>query len=214
MQMKDSDGNIIYPTFQEPKINNNIQASAKNFGKYNWNINYSCFYGIYNGTAECEDCTKLQDYKFKVIDAGNLFTDDSNQRQGYNWTSAATVTEGVNVNDARAITYKIDPQKYINYINTYEKDEKIYDTEEDYYIYLSSDGIKHIKEKYKTRAYADYDENGFKEDPNVKGLARYTSELLKTLSGYGNKDIYIKTADGIEKTNNNYSNLNSLLGTD
>ena len=217
MQMKDSDGNIIYPTFQEPKINNNIQASAKNFGKYNWNINYSCFYGIYNGTAECEDCTKLQDYKFKVIDAGNLFTDNSNQRQGYNWTSAATVTEnsGVNVNDARAITYTINPQKYINYINTYEKDEKIYDTkDEDYYIYLSSDGIKHIKELYKNRAYADYDENGFKEDPNVKGLARYTSELLKTLSGYGNKDIYIKTADGIEKTNNNYSNLNSLLGTD
>lgn len=217
MQMKDSYGNIIYPTFQEPKINNNIQASAKNFGKYNWNINYSCFYGIYNGTAECEDCTKLQDYKFKVIDAGNLFTDNSNQRQGYNWTSAATVTanSGVNVNDARAITYTINPQKYINYINTYEKDEKIYDTkDEDYYIYLSSDGIKHIKELYKNRAYADYDENGFKEDPNVKGLARYTSELLKTLSGYGNKDIYIETADGIEKTNNNYSNLNSLLETD
>lgn len=219
MQMKDSEGNIIYPTFKEPENNNNIRATANNFGKYNWNITYSCFYGIHSeppipGDDDDDDGgTRLQDHKFQVFKAGDLFTEDSNQKQGYNWTSDATVTAGVNVNDARALTYTINPQKYINYINKYEKDEKIYDSEEDYYIYLSSDGMKHIKnyrdEDKKQLSYTDY--NGeFKEDPNVNGLVRYTSSLLIELNGYGNKDIYIEKANGIEKINNNYSDLNSL----
>lgn len=223
MQMKDKAGNIIYSTVQEPENNNNIRATANNFGKYNWNITYSCFYGIHSeppipGDDDDDDGgTRLQDHKFQVFKAGDLFTEDSNQKQGYNWTSDATVTAGVNVNDARALTYTINPQKYINYINKYEKDEKIYDSEEDYYIYLSSDGMKYIKnyrgEDKKQLSYTDY--NGeFKEDPNINGLVRYTSSLLIKLNGYGNKDIYIEKANGIEKINNNYNDLNSLLGID
>ncbi len=224
-QTKDTDGKVIYSTKQEPEINNNIQASAKNFGKYNWNINYSCFYGIWDGSTtpppddpKCEgdDCNKHpnQTYKFKIIDQGKLFTENSSQRQGYNWTSAAKIVAGITTGDADAETYSIDPEKYIEYLNQNENDERVYKetAEDDYYIYIPSEGIDYIK-KNKNQKYTEYNGN-FRQDPNVKGLLRYTSDVINDLSG--KSGIVIKAGDNIRPqsngrgTNNNYTNIGNL----
>ncbi len=235
-QTKDKDGNLLYPTIQEPTIKNNIQAQALNFGKYNWTINYSCFYGIYDNSSDSDNipipppgddvgcknppCHENQSYKFKVIDQGELFTENSNQKQGYNWTSAAKIVAGIDNNNQYSQTYGIDPQKYVEYLRSEEKDETIYSstTESDYYIYIPSEGIDYIKNEYKNHKYTDYTGN-FKEDPKILGLLRYTSKVIDDLNGKSFKNgskIIINYASNVrpisngQGTNNNYKDISKL----
>lgn len=231
METRDANGNLLYQTAPNPEKNNNIKASINNFGKYNWHIDYSCFYAIYDGANDIPDinrdgepdciknpddkrCPKtgLNDYKFKVVDTGDLFSSDSNQKQGYNWTSAARIEAGINHTNADAQTYAINPEKYLTYIRATEKDESIYDnpvSQDDYYIYIPSEGIDYIKSKYKNQSYTGY--NGtFTKDTNINGLVRYTSDVLTTIKGQNGITVDKRIGD---RVNNNYNNLNSLLGS-
>ena len=46
----------VNPTGTAPNVDDwNINATVKNFGKFNWNLDFACFYSTYNGDNECND---------------------------------------------------------------------------------------------------------------------------------------------------------------
>lgn len=214
--------------------NGTEKLSDTGFGKFNWHLKFYCFYGITNSTGtpppetpNCKDpeykkahpekCpgdeTTPTSYKFKVIKANTLFTSGSNQKQGYNWTSDATIKSGVN-NTPDAQTYTIDPQKYVEYIRKNESNEVIYDTRsnDDYRIFIPSDGIDYIKSIYKNEIY-DYKLDGLRPDPNIEGLERYYSDFLDHIRGQ--KGIEVSFGNNVRPsggtgTNNNYDNISAL----
>lgn len=130
-----------YPTDFTPSstgatIDANLGTNTKGFGKYNWHINLSCFYSVYNKTTDgpnCyrgdegnrEDCppdTDKQDgndistvlnYDIRVVSLDNMFP--NNRLRGYNWGSSAKLSapndEAVAAK-LKASGYDVDPVDY------------------------------------------------------------------------------------------------------
>ena len=198
-----------YP-YTAPENTNNIKANIKKFGKYNWNIDFSCFYGIYNGDGNQDNVTKLNNYSFKPYKRGELFDGTASEKIGYNWTSAAKIYTIVDTNNSAAMSYAIDPTKYIERLNTEEKDE-ISDsdlTNSDYHIKLTADNIKQLKSYGKNSTYTSFEGRFNKKFKNVKGLESlsiYSSKILKNtsyVSSFTEKSgISGKNNDGLEGLN-------------
>ncbi len=116
----------------------NIGSTVKTFGKYNWNLNISCFYALYNETCTGDECqqqlcyrgdegsaencadtkeggkkesTKVN-YDLRVASLDSLFP--KNRLRGYNWGSSAKLKsdDPTVQNRLQAGGYDIDPVEY------------------------------------------------------------------------------------------------------
>ena len=182
--------------------NYNIKSKITSFGKFNWNLNTQCFYGVYNNTLG------LDDYIFKVIEIGKLFSNYETSQIPYNFTSKAKINSGINTSDNDAKTYSINPEKYVEYVNEVEKE--LFETtgfassecpDCEYQVKLSGDDLEKIKKEYYNKNYTDYS-GDFKEDPNIKGLIHYHSDVLNKLE----KDYKLERNSNLGNKNNTYYN--------
>lgn len=174
----------------------NIKANLGNvgagFGKYNWNVNFSCFYASFDktgplssppnlppdcyrgneGTKEnccfepgCEESTKLN-YDLRIVDLTNLFP--KKRLRGFNWGSAATLkSSDPNVqNDLTTRGYSIDPVVYSQEVM--QKGEKVYDEQPDFTFTLNSDNVSALKQEK-----LDFDWGKYSSDEIIPGLRYY-----------------------------------------
>lgn len=116
----------------------NIGSTVKTFGKYNWNLNISCFYALYNETCEGDECLQQQcyrgdegsaencgdtkegnkkestklNYDIRVASLDSLFP--KNRLRGYNWGSSAKLASNDKTvqSKLKAGGYDIDPVEY------------------------------------------------------------------------------------------------------
>ena len=178
--------------YADPEHPDNIKASAKNFGKYKWNINLSCFYAIYNKTGPStnppDENTKINNYSFKII---NLQNAENNLKGksgtlGYNWTSAAQIKNITNTS-AEAQSYAINPETYLSTL----KNEKYDDNDKnsfDYYFELTDDDLNNIRNENKNRSYSSYngfDNESIKTVEGIPDLTVYKSDILDKLERNG-----------------------------
>lgn len=181
----------------------NIKSHIEKFGKFNWSVETQCFYGTEDSTAP------IDDYVYKVIKVGEAFTKYKEDKIPFNFTKEAKInTIPSDTTDDNAKTYSINPEKYVDYINTTEKE--LFETPEfassecpgcDYHIKLSGDQLLEIRKNYSKRDYTEYS-GTFKEDKTIKGLVHYTSDVLNNLSSnYG-----LKRLEEARNKNNNYYN--------
>lgn len=218
-----------YPTDFKPDYNVTATLGAQKkhgFGKYNWSIKFSCFYSLYNGTCPSGECinkkdpgdenTKINNYSFKIIKLSNAEENlkGKSGEIGYNWTSKAKITNITDPSD-EAQSYAIDPSKYLETLKTETYDDSN-PSSFDYYIELTDDDLKEIRENYKNRSYTAY--NGeFTTEPdnnnqkkikyirNIEGLTEYKSDVLNYLEQ--KQKLKKRAASGI---NNNYRDLGGL----
>lgn len=65
--------NSVNPTGTAPSVDDwNINATVNNFGKFNWNLDFACFYSTYNGDNECNNIPP------PVTDGGCVRSDENN----------------------------------------------------------------------------------------------------------------------------------------
>ena len=125
----------------------NINASAKDFGKFNWDIDIKCFYAT-PPTTTCitPPCDEVYDYEVRTVDLANLFPAETAEGEnnvnksvqlrnssgttvyvgkepGYNWTSAVESTKksgtsGTNPNGNE--NYPVDPVALIKKVQDSE----------------------------------------------------------------------------------------------
>lgn len=186
------------------KIDYNISAKIIKFGKYNWNIDLNCFYGLSNTVClpppvcedpcECDNSTELCNATFRPITSSKLFPgkNGENREPGFNWTSDATdksISAAVN----QATGYGIDPGQYAKELQekAQSNDEVNFNGTADYYIHLTKEKIKELRSYSKANGYTafGFDKNSLKTPAGtytpvegVKGLYYYNSKIL---DGFG-----------------------------
>lgn len=187
-------------------IDYNIKAYAKDFGKFNWNIDISCFYGNPPNGDEPPQ------YKIRTVDLNNLFpvtgqsSDTGNinktypltnssrktvyvgEEPGYNWTSAveSTKKEGtVGTNPKANENYVVDPVALIGKI----QDEPTYvENNIDYQFEIGKEEFDIIRKYYKndkSSTYTTFTNNFVGDDPTddlyYRGVQSYKSPLITSL---------------------------------
>jgi len=190
--------------------NYNIKSHIEKFGKFNWAVNTQCFYATEDSTAP------IDDYVYKVIKVGEAFKKYAKNEIPFNFTKEAKINTIPSDAPEEAKTYSINPEKYVEYINTTEKE--LFETPEfassecpgcDYHIKLTGDQLLEIRKHYSNRDYTDYT-GSFKKDNTIEGLTHYTSNVLDELSS---KYKLTRNKDITNKNNNYYNSSVDLYAT-
>ena len=180
-------GNINKITVEKP---NNIKAKITDFGKYNWNVNIGCFYGLSNEVghpdpkkippcegAECK--TTIDNVKVRPIDQADMFAGRTGYQIGFNWTSAAQDKSPTVVGRS----YGIDPGAYADELQKAAKSNPnvAYTGPTDYSLHLTKDNIDNLRGYVKDNdGYTSY--KGKNNNPSIEkidGLYYYTSNILE-----------------------------------
>lgn len=202
----DSDRNSTVPDVNDY----NIHATINTFGKFNWNLNFKCFYALSDSTGKCdssvENCNKTRDdncdpskqqcdnktspenIDTRFVQTGkDLFP--NNRKRGFNWTSAATdialrkeKCNSETTTCAATKGYDINPEEYANEIKS--KGDKVY--EEAPEVHIQIDGKKDFETiGSQTSKIAKFDsesgENKTYKSSGIDGLYYYTSQILSDL---------------------------------
>ena len=192
---------------QAMAIDYNIRAKATDFGKYNWNINFECFYG-----TEPPPTTGGGDplaYEIRAYDSDNMFppevdpsgvsttaeknvtiTDysgsvsvDVGRQPGFNWTSQAESTKksAANMDGTNPTAneeYIIDPVSLLKEVQ--DEGQDVYNHEEniDYHFYLTPDSIDKIQKFFKNVKNSDL--TNFTDSYTFKhGILTFSSRLFR-----------------------------------
>lgn len=186
-------GNI--QNINEEQLIKNITAKIENFGKYNWYLNLNCFYGLSNEVTKCvgptckpscsggECSTTIKNIKMRAVDQQDLFAGRSNDKVGFNWTSAAQDQVALSASNSNAKSYGVDPGKYAEILQKQAKSnsEIAYSGTADYSLHLTKDNITKLREYVKENGYTSYQgKKGGKPYSEVEGieLYYYTSGIL------------------------------------
>ncbi len=193
----------------------NIKATTRKFGYFNWNIDVSCFYALYNETdkpdpdeskipcnedpvCEGDECNPSQQYRIRTVDNADLFpstdgtaTTDATatgRTPGFNWTE--------NAQNLKNINYIIDPTKLIE--NIQSNKDSVYAEEAEYSFILSPTDLKAIRDNTASnKNYLDY--KGSYEVKN--GVSVYRSNLFR-----GNGSVLKNSTLGTLGCNNQKAN--------
>lgn len=180
----------------------NIVGSTRKFGKYSWNFDIKCFYAVNDSICDPDESGKVTNEKCKnqsddkvirTVDLKQLFPAGENSASasrdpGYNWTAYAKNTKTTNTSNNRvnntgsntsSITnYNSDPIAYTNWVQ--KKNYSIYSDEYlDYYVELTRDKIKQIKDGSTNINYAAF--SGGKTTTN--DVITYKSDFLRNTIG-------------------------------
>ena len=188
----------------------NIHATVKKFGKFNWNLNFKCFYALSDSTGKCdpsvENCgggndsgcdpskqqcgnkTSPENIDIRFVQTGKeLFP--NNRKRGFNWTSAATdialrkeKCNSETTTCAATKGYDIDPGEYAEEIKA--KGDKVY--EEDPEVHIQINGKKDFEEigsetSKIAKFEGKYGQGLEYQKGDIDGLYYYTSSILKDL---------------------------------
>lgn len=191
--------------------NDNIQAKISKFGKYNWNINVNCFYGLSNLTDppncppsdpdypcikdDCigEECyTTITNIKTRPVDQADLFAGRTGNQIGFNWTSAAQDKV------AAGTSYGINPGEYAEQLQAEaaNNSEVVYSGTTDYSLHLTKENIKnlrnYVREHKEENGYTSYlGSIGNPSKEGLEGLYYYKSKILENdyyISNFKRKD--------------------------
>lgn len=163
----------------------NINATARKFGYYEWNIDISCFYGLNSNPAsvskENTKCT-TSDYKPRVrsVDLTNLFPaadgsklttpDTVGRTPGFNWSEYAT--------NYKNQGYLSNPSSYITSVQT--KGYTVYsDNYLDYEFTLSPSELNKLKNQSKNMTYGEFADG--ESEIRQNGVIAYRSTMLRNL---------------------------------
>lgn len=182
------------------KIDWNIAAETMNFGYFHWKFKINCFYATYSQIGS--GGTSVDNFTTRPIATNDIFpsTDPDNpvevrnpsqtgRTQGYNWTSAATITENKNP------YYAINPEMLITKIQTLGK--KVYDDQYeneyvDYEFRLTPEALRIIKKNNESTNHGSGNytnwSDSFRYDERKKVFI-YTSDLFRG-SGANNISKY------------------------
>ena len=171
----------------EDKIDYNINATARKFGMYEWDIDISCFYAVndifpkVNENDKCETTcgkggTNSTKMRVRSVDLSNLFPDDAGSKltdpsktgrtPGFNWTGYASQTQ-------KDGDYKSTPTEYIEWVQ--KKGISVYSDEYlDYEVTLTKDLINEIKSKNKK--YTDWEGK-----TEVGSVINYQSSFIRSI---------------------------------
>ena len=162
-------------------ITYNIRAHTREFGFFGWNIDISCFYGIYrefpNGNGcngKCLTGDEEVAARVRSVDLNNLFPDKDNVKlesptttgrsPGFNWSSHAT-------NVLKDADYQSRPSSYTKWVQTMGYD--VYSDEYlDYEVKLTTNDIKNLKSA--SRNYTAYEGK-----TEVDSVVNYRSPLFR-----------------------------------
>ena len=181
--------NTTFNSSDVGKITYNINAIAKRFGMYEWDIDIKCFYAVnsnFPSTDEnkckkvCENNKTTDDsnnndkYRIRTVDLANMFPDS----EGNKLTSTSNTgrTPGFNWNQYSSQTTK-DPQ-YTSVASNYTKwvqakGYSVYsDDYLDYEVTLTKDDINSIKKK--DRNYTEWS-----GDTETNSVVNYRSDLIR-----------------------------------
>ena len=189
-------GDIQNITVEKP---DNIKAKIENFGKYNWSLNLNCFYGLSNEVTKCvgptckpscsggECSTTIKNIKMRAVDQQDLFAGRSNDKVGFNWTSAAQDQVALKADTKEAQSYGKNPGTYAKELQNEAKgnSSSVYSGTADYSLHLTKDNIKELRKYVKANGYTSYQGNGGNPYKEVKGI-----ELYYYTSGILNKSEY------------------------
>ena len=167
----------------------NINAHAKNFGMFSWNIDISCFYATNTDTARfadnksCKSDNCSTGYTIRSVDLQQMFpssTDDNSERSpGFNWSTYASVTK--EKLDTPGVVQEKN-EKYTSYPSLYKEwveaeNYNVYsDDYLDYYVKLTKESISEIKKADVTN-YANFE--GQAEVLKSSPVVNYLSPLLR-----------------------------------
>ena len=166
-------------------IKYNINATARKFGYFGWNIDISCFYGLNSNPAsvskENTKCT-TSDYKPRVrsVDLTNLFPaadgsklttpDTVGRTPGFNWSEYAT--------NYKNQGYLSNPSSYITSVQT--KGYTVYsDNYLDYEFTLGPSELNKLKTQSKNMTYGEFADG--KSEIRQNGVIAYRSTMLRNL---------------------------------
>ncbi len=157
----------------------NIEAIAKNFGYFGWNITTKCFYAINNqpggaGGTGVPDAEETAGYIIRAVDRKNLFpnsgsnvTEEQRRDIGFNWTSKATILSQKNSE------YKINPEELKESIEA--NADSIYSEEPDYEFTLTPSDLSTIRRYNNKYNYTEW----LGETSSINGVMSYQSNLFR-----------------------------------
>ncbi len=185
----------------------NIEAKLGNttagFGKYNWNVNFQCFYASYDktgptppgppppdppgipicyrgneGTKEncCfePDCEESTKLKYDLRIVDLTNLFPRKRLRGFNWGSSATLkSSDVNVQNQLA-TRGYDVDPVVYSNEVMQKGEKIYDEKPDFRFTLNSDNVSALKQEE-----LDFDWGKYSSDEIIPGVRYYRIQDAK-----------------------------------
>ena len=174
----------------------NIEAIAKDFGYFGWDLTTKCFYAINNqpggrgATAGPDDNDETAGYIIRAVDRGNLFpnsgmnvTEAQRREIGFNWTSKATILSQKNNK------YKINPEELKESIEA--NADSIYAEEPDYEFTLSPSDLTTIRRYNKKYNYTEW----LGDTSSINGVMSYQSNLFRIVGEEPN----ILDGDAIQK---------------
>lgn len=179
--------NTKFTSDDAKNIDYNINATARKFGMYEWDIDISCFYAVndlFPKEKESDDCSALTctdevEAKVRSVDLTNLFpdkegnklTDSSNtgRAPGFNWTSFAEQT-------TKDKDYTSLPSKYAKWVQA--KGTNVYsDDYLDYEVNLTKEIINEIKKEFNSGMNKKY--TSWEGDTEVNSVINYQSPLFR-----------------------------------
>lgn len=179
-----------------PTVSDNIKAKIRNFGYFGWNIDISCFYAVVSegDSSEEKSCDPHPlDYRVRSVDNSNLFPDpnenvsvggnaaSTGRTPGFNWTSAATISEIKATTKKGTSSYYVNPELLIAKIQ--KRGDKIYGDDEkylDYEFILTPDILNALREYNRKYSYTVFNGEFWdsKEKIDQYGLILYKSNLF------------------------------------
>lgn len=169
----------------------NINASTRDFGMYEWDIDIACFYAVNNefpcagkgseneGKLQCPGTDKNTKMRIRSVDLNNLFPDKegneltnpntTGRTPGFNWTSYASQTK-------KDPDYVSVPSDYTAWIQT--KGTGVYSEEYlDYEVTLTKEDITKIREDVNKKFNKKY--TTWEGDTEVNSVVNYQSDLIR-----------------------------------
>ena len=159
----------------------NIEAIAKDFGYFGWDLTTKCFYAINNqpggrgGTGGTPDeIEETAGYIIRAVDRGNLFpnsgmnvTEAQRREIGFNWTSKATILSQKNNK------YKINPEDLKESIEA--NADSIYAEDPDYEFTLTPSDLTTLRRYNKKYNYTEW----LGDTSSINGVMSYQSNLFR-----------------------------------
>ena len=196
-----SDKNEVVTSVSESDIDWNINAVARNFGFFGWNIDVKCFYALYRNyeSPPPDDSDKCDAFSYSIrsVDLKYLFPDEKTPKltnasktgrtPGFNWSKYATQT-------SKDPNYQVMPNKYAHYVQS--KAYSIYSDEYlDYEVNLTKAVMSKIIDH--GRDYTDW-----KGDVVVGSALHYKSPLFRNVGA--------SASPPLESSPNKYPNEDAL----
>ena len=158
----------------------NIEAIAKDFGYFGWDLTTKCFYAINNqpggrgAAAAPDELEETAGYIIRAVDRGNLFpnsgmnvTEAQRREIGFNWTSKATILSQKNDK------YKINPEDLKESIEA--NADSIYAEDPDYEFTLTPSDLTTLRRYNKKYNYTEW----LGDTSSINGVMSYQSNLFR-----------------------------------